>query len=74
MKQITVSDFSQKILEQKSEIPIILCSITPRIKRKLEEAGYVDLSLNEKLASALIQYPTATRGEHVLSALQQIFL
>ena len=53
-------------------LPMMLCAPVPRLIKRLHEAGYRALSLNEKLSYALIKYPPDKRASRVLSELDGI--
>lgn len=55
-------------------IPIIFCTLPTRVVRKLEQAGYVTVSLNKELAAALREYPVKDRPDNVMKHFQQIMV
>ena len=73
MPYMTLSEAEKYILKQSTNgIPIILCSRSQRIMKALDRAGYVEVSLNEKLSMSLIQYGLDIRDSKVLHELKRI--
>lgn len=59
---IKSSQFSKKMLEN-TNIPIVLCSSAPRLKKIIAEAGFKGLSLNKIFAEALVKKDAAVRPQ-----------
>lgn len=48
---------------KKTNTPIILCSFPNRVARLMDDARYVPLNLNIKLAEALVKFPQLQRSK-----------
>jgi len=70
---IKSSLFSKKMLE-KANLPVVLCSSAPRLKRIIAEAGFIELSLNKTLAEALLEKDIAIRPQFVTDKVMKIVL
>jgi hypothetical protein len=68
---IKSSQFSKKMLNN-ANIPIVLCSPAPRLKKIIAEAGFKELSLNKILAEALIKKDPAIRSQFVADEVMKI--
>jgi hypothetical protein len=65
------SQLNKKILEQ-TDIPVVLCTLTPRLEKIIAEVGYEKLSLNEPLAEVLVEKDIATRPQVALEEAMKI--
>lgn len=73
MEYIKASALTAEMLaRQPIGIPIILCSDAPRAIRKLNEAGYKEVSLNKSLSSTLLKVQPEDRSSKVIVELQNI--
>lgn len=63
---------AEMLSKQPAGMPIILCSATPRVIRKLHESGYKDLSFNKELSSLLMTIPQGKRLSVVQQKTQEI--
>ena len=61
---IKSSQLNKKMLEN-TNMPIVLCSSAPRLKKIIAEAGFKELSLNKILAEALVQKEESLRPQFV---------
>jgi len=61
---IKSSQINKKMFE-KTNMPIVLCSSAPRLKKIIAEAGFKELSLNEILAEAIGEKDAAIRPQFV---------
>lgn len=68
---IKSSRFSKKMLE-KTNIPIVLCSSAPRLKRIIAEAGFKETSLNKILAEVLVKKEVSVRTQFVADEVMKI--
>lgn len=57
---------------KKTTIPIILCSLAPRLKKIITECNYQELSLNEELAKALVKKEVSIRPQLVADEVMKI--
>jgi hypothetical protein len=75
MEYIKASDLSASVLSrQPTGIPIIICLFSSRTMRLFQEAGYIEMSLNEELSAALLTYSPKERCEKVAYEFQRIIL
>ena len=72
MMIIRQSDVTGETLRSSCGMPLILCSIPPRIQRMLDDANYQTISINTPLSKALLQYPTEERSARLEKELQII--
>lgn len=63
---------SEMLIHKPNGIPIVLCSSAPRAMRKLSEAGYISLSLNKEVSSALLKFSVDDRPSKVLDVIQNL--
>lgn len=57
---------------KKTTIPIILCSLAPRLQKIITECNYQELSLNKKLAKALVKKEVSIRSQLVADEVMKI--
>lgn len=73
MSYIKSSQLTDEMLtNQPMGIPVILCSPNQRILKKIEDAGYIELKLNKKLAESLVKFPIEDRSANVTQEVQKI--
>ncbi|MDJ0306791.1 BREX-3 system P-loop-containing protein BrxF [Dehalobacter sp.] len=56
----------------KTTIPIILCSLTPRLNKIIDDSHYYELSLNKLLAEALVKKDISDRPQSVTDEIMKI--
>lgn len=72
MLDIRPVSVTEDLLRSPGGLPLILCSSSSRLQRKLESAGYIRLSVNLLLSKALLGFPADDRPGHVEEELREI--
>jgi hypothetical protein len=57
---------------RKVTIPIIFCSLAPRLKKLINDCNYQELSLNKELAKALVEKDVIIRSRFVADEVMKI--
>lgn len=63
---------SDMLIHKPNGIPIVLCASAPRVMRKLSDAGYVTLSLNKEISSALMNFRADDRPSKALDVIKNL--
>ncbi len=61
MVEIKAAALSDEILNSPGGMPLIICTNTPRVMRKVSQQGYQHLHLNTELSKALMSIPVQER-------------
>lgn len=50
-----------------SGVPLVICSEAPRVRKRIESAGYQEVKINKELSKRLLDIPTesAMVGHHL---------
>lgn len=63
---------SDMLNSNQNGVPLIICTDAPRVKRVIDNAGYRELKVNEKLARSLLEHPKDERPSLVEKMLKSI--
>jgi len=73
MVRIKTSELTPELmLDQSTNVPIVICSNSSRVHRVLQEAGYSKVEINKDFAKALLEYASDERLLQVEKILRQI--
>ena len=72
MLDIRPVSVTEDLLRSPGGLPLILCSSSSRLQRKLESTGYKKLSINPLLSKALLGFPADERPDHVEEELRKV--
>ena len=73
MEIIKPSALTSKILNTgPNGVPIFFCTVTPRTKKKIDDAGYEEVRVNLALSKKLLAFAPDERPKHVEESLRAI--
>ena len=72
MIEIRPADLTKKTLFYMDRMPLIICTDSPRIYRKLQDADYTKVSINAELSKALLSYKPEYRPSVIETELKKL--
>ena len=55
---------------EQSGVPLVICSEAPRVRKRIESAGYQEVKINKELSKRLLDIPKEDRPKRVEKALK----
>lgn len=72
MLEIQPVSVTADLLSAPGGMPLIICSASPRLQKRVDAAGYKTIRVNVPLSKALLSFPKEDRPRHVEEELQKI--
>ena len=73
MELLKPSMLSSELLNSgQNRMPLIICTDAPRVKKKLDEAGYKEYQINIHLSKRLLDYQQNVRPSYVEGTLKEL--
>ena len=71
MDILTPSALTSEILNTgQSGVPLVICTDAPRVRKRIESAGYQEVQINKELSKRLLDIPKEDRPERVEKTLK----
>ncbi len=63
---------SDLLSSSQSGVPLVVCTDVPRVRKRIESAGYQEVHINRELSKRLLEYPKEDRPKRVEQALKSM--